>query len=204
MINAESPNPKIIWFAWTILYFAKICVAEKDSRFQVFKVLCLFRLGKYIVIAKSIKHIDFEKFKPDNLEGYKWNKSLSDILINDSLAKAAYLRINKSGVKIILEGTKFDDYTFGLTEFIARGTKLQVRIFLPITKSPAVTARVIIHESRHVKTRLLGRYNSKQEEYIAHFLEFLYTHERRPNYNERQIIKKIIDSIEDYNDLPKK
>jgi hypothetical protein len=124
------------------------------------------------VNAKSIQHIDFEKFQPNELEGFKWNKSLSYILLNDSLAKAAYQRINKNGVKIKLEGNKLDDYTFGLTEIVERGTKLQIRIFLPITKSPTVTARVIIHESRHVKIRILGKHNS------------------------------IIDSIEEYKDLP--
>lgn len=154
------------------------------------------------VIAKSIKYEKFDSFKPNALHGRRWNEQLAEILTNDPVARRAYRRIEENGANLILEGEKFDDETFGVTEKVGP-TKLQVRVFLPLTDSPEETASTIVHESRHVKRWTKNKPTStKQEEVLASCLEFVYNKKRRPSLSERKRIRQSVEKI--YKDLPEK
>lgn len=154
------------------------------------------------VLARSIRYQKFETFKPNALHGRLWNEKVAKILIDDPVAQRAYQRIKQNGAKIIFEGEKFDDDTVGVTEK-AGPTELRVRVFLPLTQSAEETVATIVHESRHVKRWTISKpVATKNEEFMARCLEFVYNKKRRPNQVERNLIRKSVEL--DYKDLPQK
>lgn len=66
------------------------------------------------------------------------------------------------------------------------------------TAKEAVSA--LVHKSKHVRNRFLGKVNTQYDEYQAFRREFLYTEGRRPNLQEKQDIWNMVQKT--YSDLP--
>jgi hypothetical protein len=113
------------------------------------------------------------------------------------VASRAYSQMQKFGTEVKLDFGKppeknlFGRYGYG---------KNKVEVFMQNNGTAKEAISTIVHESKHVKNKFLGKFNTQYDEYQAFRREFLFTEGRRPTFQERQVIWNRVQK--DYADLP--
>lgn len=101
---------------------------------------------------------------------------------NNPLATRAYSQIQKQGTEMKLDfGNPPSNRTFGQYDY----NRNKVEIFMQNNGTAKEAVSTMVHESRHVKNKFLGKANTQYDEFRAFTREFLYTEGRRPNLKER-------------------